>query len=211
MPAVSTALPDLDGRKARSSRTQRAVARGMLDCLEAGITQPTAKQVAERAGVSVRAVFRHFDDLENLFASVAELQYERVIESLHPVPTTGPLTKRVAAFVREHTRLNERIAPVRRAAAFYERSSPAIATCRMTLADSVRVDIARTFAHELSALAGTEAEIVLEALAAVVSWSQWEELRAHAGLPRTRARRVVELQVRALLGAGPHQRAPEIP
>ncbi len=211
MPAAPTALPDLDGRKARSNRTQHAVARGMLDCLEAGIVQPTAKQVAEQAAVSVRAVFRHFDDLESLFASVSELQYERVIESLHPVPTDGPLPKRVTAFVREHTRLNERIAPVRRAAAFYERSSPAIAACRVALAASVRIDIRRTFAHELDALVGADAEDVLDALAAVVSWSQWEEVRTHAGLSRVRARRVIERQVRALLGCPAPESALEIP
>lgn len=205
MATAPTPLPDLDGRKARSTRTQRAVARGMLDCLENGIVQPTAKQVAERAAVSVRAVFRHFDDLESLFVSVSELQYERVVGGQRPVPADGPLPARIAAFVREQARLNERIAPVRRAAAFYERSSPAIATCRLTLADGVRTDIARTFARELDALDRLEADDVLVALAAVVSWSQWEELRTYSGLPRARARRIVERQVRAILNCVPSE------
>ena len=35
----------------------------LLDLLEAGEMRPTAAQIAQRAGVSLRSVFQHFESL----------------------------------------------------------------------------------------------------------------------------------------------------
>ena len=59
-------MPTTDGRHARSDRTRATAAEAMLDCFEEGLLRPGAKDVAERAGVSTRAVFRHFDNMEAL-------------------------------------------------------------------------------------------------------------------------------------------------
>ena len=189
-----------DGRHARAERTQRAVTEGMLECLEAGDPHPTAKHVAERAGVSVRAVFRHFDKLETLFAAVCELQYDRVLRSLRRVRPEAGFEERLGAFVVQQGRLNERISPVRRGAQRYEPVSRAISRCNDRLRQRDRDEIARVFASELSELPQDEQRESIRALAAIASWSHWEELRRHEHLAAPRARRVVEREMQAVLG-----------
>lgn len=67
MPDEATAsLPD--GRRQRSERSRQAVLAAMLELVDEGILVPTAQQVSERAGVGIRTVFRHFSDMESLFA-----------------------------------------------------------------------------------------------------------------------------------------------
>lgn len=190
-----------DGRHARAERTQKAVTQGMLDCLEAGDVHPTARHVAERAGVSVRAVFRHFDHLETLFAAVCELQYDRVLRSLRRVKAEGALSDRVVAFVVQQARMNERISPVRRGAQRYEPVSPAIARCNERLRQRDRDEIARVFDGELAGLSATERREAIRALAATSSWSHWEELRRHEHLAAPRARKVLEREIRAVLAS----------
>ena len=190
-----------DGRRARAERTQKAVTRGMIDCLESGEFNPTARHVAERAGVSVRAVFRHFDHLESLFAAVCELQYDRVLRSLRRVKAQGRLADRVGAFVHEQGRLNERISGVRRGAQRYEPGSPAIARCNERLRQRDRDEIARVFESELEALPQRERREAVRAMAATLSWSHWEELRRHAHQTIRRSRQVLERELHALLAA----------
>jgi TetR/AcrR family transcriptional regulator, regulator of autoinduction and epiphytic fitness len=188
-----------DGRHARAERTQKAVTQGMLDCLEAGDVHPTARHVAERAGVSVRAVFRHFDHLPTLIAAVCELQYDRVLRSLRRVKPTGVVTDRVVAFVVQQARLNERISPVRRGAQRYEPVSTAIARCNERLRQRDRDEISRVFETELAEFPQTERREAIRAMAATSSWSHWEELRRHEHLAAPRARKVLEREILAVL------------
>src|ERR1044072_5768679 len=65
-----------DGRSARAARTRDAVVEALLSLLDEGNLRPTARQVAERAGVSLRSVYVHFDDLEDLFTAAAHRFFE---------------------------------------------------------------------------------------------------------------------------------------
>ena len=42
----------------------------LQELVHEGVLVPTAQTVAERAGVGIRTVFRHFDDMETLFATM---------------------------------------------------------------------------------------------------------------------------------------------
>ena len=44
----------------------------MLELVRAGAISPVAEEVAERAGVGLRTVFRHFDDMDSLYREMAE-------------------------------------------------------------------------------------------------------------------------------------------
>ncbi len=63
-----------DGRIARGERTRRKVAEALISLLEEGDTQPTAKLIAQRADVSLRLVFHHFEDMDALYRAVMILQ-----------------------------------------------------------------------------------------------------------------------------------------
>src|SRR5438477_2779518 len=86
-----------DGRLLRSERARAAVVDALLALIEEGNLKPTAPQIAERAGVSLRLVFHHFRDLDDLFITAAERHISRVLPTVHPAPTTGPLPERLEA------------------------------------------------------------------------------------------------------------------
>lgn len=188
-----------DGRQARSRRTRAAVAEAMLDCLEDGLLRPSAKQVAERAGVSTRAVFRHFDNMEGLLEEAAQLQIERVMRQLPPVVTEGSLEQRIDALVLHSVRRNEIIAPVRRAALLSEPFSKVIRERHAWVRAAARRQVRSAFAEELNALPEAQRSDRIAALRALLSFSYWEELRRHARLSEDAASRVLRDAVQALL------------
>lgn len=48
--------------------------------IEQGVMEPTAAQVSKQANVGMRTVFRHFNDMESLFAETTDVLTERVRE-----------------------------------------------------------------------------------------------------------------------------------
>ena len=64
-----------DGRVRRSQRSGQAIVEALMALIGDGIIEPTAQQVAGRANVGIRTVFRRFSDMESLFAELdARLQ-----------------------------------------------------------------------------------------------------------------------------------------
>jgi AcrR family transcriptional regulator len=68
-----------DGRRLRSSQSRTEIVRAMHALIRDGDMSPSAARVAELAGVSLRTVFRHFDDMDSLYREIttiveAELQ-----------------------------------------------------------------------------------------------------------------------------------------
>src|SRR5438132_11759096 len=89
----------VDGRVVRGRRSREAVVDALLALIDEGDVRPTAQRIAERAGVSLRSLFHHFDDLESLFVAAADAHQARIAPVLRRLPRTGPRADRVAAFV----------------------------------------------------------------------------------------------------------------
>jgi AcrR family transcriptional regulator len=196
MPVSDEAPGRPDGRQLRSSRTREAVAVAMLALVEGGNPWPTSREVAAQAGVSERAVFRHFQDLEALFHAVADLQLAKVgARAPAPAPPDAPAAERLDRFIARWCTIHELITPVRRASLL-----------RAPFSEEVRGRHAwmrRLRAAEMSAaLDGAGARLNAEDLAAltgVMSWSFWEQLRAHQRLSKSRAAATVRRAVEGLL------------
>ena len=50
-------VPSSDGRLRRGERSREAIVAALFELVGEGVLQPTAQQVAERAGVGIRSVF----------------------------------------------------------------------------------------------------------------------------------------------------------
>lgn len=195
----STARP-VDGRILRSQVTKEAIATAYLDCLERGDLQPKVADVAERAGVSERAVYRKFKQVEALAADVARLQYARVGARV-PQPSTadGPLAVRVEAFVARWSAIYGSIEPVRRAALLREPFSDEVRKHHSKMRRARLRELSATFANELEHAGDADRAEILVALSAAVSWTTWDHLTRHLELGAARARAVMERSIRALL------------
>jgi len=194
--------PTLDGRLARGARARVAIVEALLALIERGDLRPSAARIAERAGVSLRSVFQHFNDVESLFAAAAERQAERLASLAGSVDDKGPLTRRLDAFVQQRARLLEAVSPVRRAAVLMEPFSSELrgrlGAFRALKADEVR----RVFASELARRSPAARRRLLAALVATASWSTWQSLRQHQGLSQNEARRVLRLMLQTLVRNG---------
>ncbi len=192
-------LARLDGRLARSARTRHAVVDALLDLLGEGDLRPTAARIAERAGVSLRLVFHHFDNVETIYNELADRQEERVKPLAVPIRVTIPFARRVEEFSAQRGRLLETISPVRRAAVLSEPFRPVLAKRLKHARDLMRAAAIAAFAPELSKLAADEKRAATAALDVVTSWVAWEQMRRHQGLSETEARSVMATAIRALL------------
>ena len=61
----------------------------MIALIEEGHLRPTAAAIADRAEVSVRSVFQHFNDLGALFQAAADSTMHRVWSLVRPIPDSG--------------------------------------------------------------------------------------------------------------------------
>ena len=121
--------------------------------------------------MSMRSIFRFFDDVESLHREAIDRQLESVRQHLVPLPDEGPVERRIAALVGNRAEVYEMIAPVRRFAIQRAPESPAIREALGQADRYFRNQVAAVFASELSASpAGAQ---LLEALDASTSWSAW--------------------------------------
>ncbi|HEX5097824.1 MAG TPA: TetR/AcrR family transcriptional regulator [Acidimicrobiia bacterium] len=180
--------PATDGRVQRGERNRAAIVDALLALLEDGVRRPSARQIAERAEVSLRSVFQHFDDMESLYAECVRRQHERVTPLLTPIDVDAPLEERIEAVVVQRSRVFERIAPIRRAAVQAAAESPVLRNGLAATAKRFREQTAAVFAAEVD-------DELLSVVDLVTSFDAWEQLRTTQKLSVTNARRVM---VRAL-------------
>jgi len=192
----------IDGRTARAVRTRDALVDATIALVEEGDLRPTAPRIAERAGVSVRSVFQHFDDLETLFTAVGARMVERLAELMRPIDPSAPLAHRAGAFVRQRCRVNEAGSPINRAALVHLPTSEVIGRQFRAGHSFVAAHVAEVFAPEL-AESGAHREGLLATLITACSWSTWNVMRAleEASVPEASAK-VVAMAELALAGAG---------
>ena len=185
-----------DGRRARRHRSRDLAVDALLDLLNEGVARPTAQQVAERSGVSLRSIFRIFDDVQSLHMAASERQMTRVRHLFVDIVATGTLEERVQATVATTSRLYESVAPIRRAAL---RAAPESATLQLQLDRArgwLRAEIDRVFAEELARFDDPARAAAVEA---VLSFETWDQLRTGQARSAARAAATIRLAVLALL------------
>jgi AcrR family transcriptional regulator len=190
----------VDGRTARAERTRRAIVDAHLSLLDEGDLKPTGERIAERAGVSLRALWTNFKDMERLFAATGERLMERQQAAFRPVPLELPLARRVEEFCRQRATLLELIGPAARAARLREPFSAQLRRNRAWYLSKVRQELEELFAAELGRH-GAEREQLLDALIVACTSSSWSLMRDDLGLSIEASLAVMHRTVGALLGA----------
>ncbi len=185
----------------RDEQSRDAIVDAMLGLYHRGIPDPTALQIADQAGVSLRSVYFHFADLETLAVEAVRRQRSQIEPLLVQPSASGALEDRVSDTVARRCELFEIVTPVRRAALLIRHRSPTIDENLAFLAKMLRDQLATTFAAELAARNEEHGDgcAVLDALELVTSWEAWERLRTSQTLTRDRARTVLQVTLAGLL------------
>jgi AcrR family transcriptional regulator len=191
--------PAVDGRRLRAERNREGVILAILELLNEGIERPTTTQIAERSGVSVRSVFRHFEDVESLWATAFEFHAAKMAPLYKLPPLEGDFEHRLAGFVEHRERLFEAMGTVRRSAERLRGTSPTIAS-KLELSRTILLyQLESIFAPEIEATPEDRQRAVRDSLEAMTSWHAWEVLTRIQGCSPERAADAMATAIRAIL------------
>jgi TetR/AcrR family transcriptional regulator, regulator of autoinduction and epiphytic fitness len=168
----------VDGRRARRAANRQTVVDAMISLFAEGRLTPTAIEIAERAGLSVRSLFRYFDDVDDLAAAAidyqATLAYPLLTLDAEP---DDPLEFRIARLVESRVRQYQLLAPAARAARAVAHQRPAVAAKLAEVNGVRREQIRSLFAAEFAAMQPHDTRRTLAAVDVLCSFESYQFLR----------------------------------
>lgn len=96
-----------DGRSDRGLRTHERIVLALFELIREGNLQPRGEEIAEKAGVAVRTLFRHFDDMEGLFGTAQAFMTEQFDVDLVVPKIEGTLEERALAYAKMQATIYE--------------------------------------------------------------------------------------------------------
>lgn len=170
-------LAVIDGRRQRSARSREALIKASLELIDQGLLVPTAKQIADKAGVGIRSFFRHFDDMEALFAAADAHARDNVMNLFPRGDGHGDVAERISAFLDNQAEAYEHLRNIILSTQAQLWRSP---TLRQSYArDQAKLrDIIVSWFPELAG----QAPALIEGLDALASFDMWHRLRHHQKL-----------------------------
>lgn len=194
-----------DGRTARRERNREAVVTALLDLYREGVMMPSADDIAARAGVSARSLFRYFADVDDLaFAAVAR-QAEHLMPLLAlDLDPEAPLDDRIDAFVAARIRLLEAMGEVGRVARFRARLQPVVAEGLARVREVMREHVVVALEPALAGRPDAERQAVVAAADVLCSWEAHDLMRNDQGLDATATAAAMGLALRRLLADAPY-------
>ena len=119
-----------DGRRQRTTKTRSKIVEALFELIEEGNLVPTSEEVAERADVGLRTVFRHFEDMDSLYAEL-QGKLELILRPLFDKgPVSGSLDERIESLVHRRGGLFEKTRAFRRATEARRWQSPYLRASR---------------------------------------------------------------------------------
>lgn len=165
-----------DGRHARRLRNAEAVVEAVREFLQEGEGFPTAQQVADRSGVSLRSVFRYFDDMDGLMCSALRLEFERLAPFFvcRPPAADASLEDRIEHLVAHRTELYRHAGPEIHAVVARSYRHPAFSDVLEQLRSNVRTQLTTLFAPELERIGEADARVACAALQVATLFEGYE-------------------------------------
>jgi AcrR family transcriptional regulator len=183
-----------DGRRLRSRDSKRKIVTAMLELVREGRIAPTAEEVAQKANVGLRTVFRRFKDMESLYAEMSVAISEQVAPIIDEALANDDWIGNLQQLVARRARVYEIVMPYRVAADVLKFQSTALLTHHRQIVSDERKRL-------LSVLPQTvmDDQALIEALEAILSFDMWNQLRNDQRLSASEASGVVKRIVTSLL------------
>jgi AcrR family transcriptional regulator len=197
-PVANDGTTKCDGRINRSIVTRKKIVDALTALVFEGHITPTAEQVAQRADVGLRTVFRHFDDMDSLYREIStdvDAQIQPLLQARLDAPTWQ---ERVLQSIDFRSDIYDRTAAMHLAAQVHRHESAYLA---QNLMNSARLQ--RDLLQRLLPVTVSQDARLLDALDLMLSFEAWIRLRREQGLDASQAREVMRLGVQALLATRP--------
>ena len=184
----------LDGRRKRSEDSRARIVAAMLELVHAGEMAPGAEQVAAHAGVGLRTVFRHFNDMDSLYREMAAAIEAEIMEVVAKPLKGETWRERLNDMVARRAGAFEKMAPYQLAAAVHRHRSRYLKDGHDRFTSTGRAYLLAILPKDVAAKPA-----LLESLDLLLSFEVWSRLRREQNLTARRARSVVEEMVSKLL------------
>lgn len=183
----------LDGRRVRGEDNRKRIIAAFVDLLRRGRVTPTAEEVAARAEVGLRTVFRHFEDMERLYREMA-VEIEAPVWPIFEKPFVSQDWRgRLFEIIERRAEIFERIMPFKIAAIVNASRSPFLRRRQRWFAKMQR-QILLDVVPELIDLP----EATINALDINLSFEAWAGLRRERGLDIENAKAAMAAAAEAL-------------
>ncbi len=183
-----------DGRRERSEASRERIVRAMLDLVGEGQVTPSAEDVAARAKVGLRTVFRHFDNMESLYRQIDAV----IVAEVQPIADAPYKSTdwrgRLGELVERRARIFERIMPYKIAGEVHRHHSAFLDVQQTSLVRELRLALTRVLPDGVR-----KDRDLFECVDLALSFDTWRRLRREQGLSAARARQVVERLLEQLL------------
>ena len=166
----------------------------MLELVREGQIAPTAEEVAQRADVGLRTVFRRFKDMESLYAEMSVAISEQVAPIINEALSDDEWWRNFAQLVERRLRVYEVIMPYRVAAQVLKFQSDILLNRHLEIVRDERERLMSVLPSFL-----LEDRPLIEALQAVLSFDMWNQLRSDQNLNSQAAGDVVNKILSGLL------------
>lgn len=178
--------PLTDGRRERSRSSRSKIIAAMLDLVGNGDVAPSAARVAEVAGVGLRSVFRHFDDMDELYKEMGDVIEARVMPIILQAPSGATWKEKLIDIADRRAKVFETILPFRISANLKRFQSPYLMQDYRRMlrleSETVEAHLPRAVKDDLVAARG---------LNVILSFQTWRLLRHDQDLPVDDAKAVV--------------------
>jgi len=168
-----------DGRRQRSEVSRERIVAAMLELVSEGDVTPSAEAVAVRAGVGLRTVFRHFENMESLYQQLNALISAQVLPLAQRPFQSSDWREQLKEMVERRATIFERIMPIKVAADIHRHRSPYLAGQTAQMVREQRAAIAAVLPERLR-----DDPTVVDSLDLLLSFDAWRRLRLDQGLNR---------------------------
>lgn len=195
--------PRIDGRRLRSERTKQLIIEAFLSLVREELKMPTANQIAERAGYSVRSVFERFPDLNALRVAATDYGLAQAAALAPARDVDGDRATRLKSQVETRAGTCERGVALWRVLVSVQDESEEL---RLRARRARELTVARLelmYKPELAPLSAVERRDLLIALEALTDVESWARMREHHGLAVEEARDVWVYAIDRLLPPTP--------
>jgi len=189
---MTTATPD--GRHRRSEQSRQRIIDAIVDLVHEGVLEPTAEQVSDRAGLAMRTVFRHFNDMDSLYREISRRIYARVQAIAGEDFEADSWQTALRNLIDRRTRVYEEMMPLRLSADALRHRSAFLQEEHRRFTSLARDILRQVLPRELS-----RDRICFESLDALLSFEMWIRIRRDQRLSAQEARKVLQQGATALL------------
>ena len=164
----------IDGRTLRRTRNRTAVIVALLEIIREGNLHPGAAEIADRAGVSHRSIFRYFDDLDDLARTSIDHAFAEA-GPLADVPDigVGTLPERINSLVDSRLALFQLVDGTMQLARMRAPTIASIDEGLAQIAELFRAQIGEQFTAELDTLADADRPLMVDAILVMTSYDSF--------------------------------------